>query len=188
MQPGTPPEQVPALRERVAAARLTQRQAMGATGEASSGDGRVRAVVDATGVVTSLTFTPSVFDDTTPAKLAITVVATIQAAAAKARAQVTEAMAPIRADSEQARAGGGGHTGAAGAEFRGAGRADDRDRSHRPAGGVGGTGASGAAASRRERREPGQRLHRHAVVIDPYLTATVPCTGRFRDESPTNTV
>jgi len=105
MQPGTPPEQVPALRERVAAARLTQRQAMGATGEASSGDGRVRAVVDATGVVTSLTFTPSVFDDTTPAKLAITVVATIQAAAAKARAQVTEAMAPIRADSEQARAG-----------------------------------------------------------------------------------
>lgn len=89
----------------MAAARQTQQQAMAATGEASSGDGKVRAAVDATGVVTSLTFAPSVFDDTTPNKLAITVVATVQAAAAKARAQVTEAMAPVRADTAAARAG-----------------------------------------------------------------------------------
>jgi DNA-binding protein YbaB len=94
-----------ALRERVTAARELQQQAMGATGEASSGDGRVRVVVDATGVVTSLTFAPSVFDTTTPETLATTVVATIQAAATKARTKVTEAMAPIRADGEPARAG-----------------------------------------------------------------------------------
>jgi len=94
-----------ALQERVAAAREMRQQAMGATGEASSGDGRVRVVVDATGVVTSLTFAPSVFDATTPETLATTVVATVQAAAAKARAKVTEAMAPIRADGEPARAG-----------------------------------------------------------------------------------
>ncbi len=120
MEPGLTPEQLPArvaelrqeadqamsaLRERVAAARQLQQQAMGATGEASSGDGRVRVVVDATGVVTSLTFAPSTFDATTPETLATTVVATIQAAAAKARAKVTEAMAPIRAEGEPARAG-----------------------------------------------------------------------------------
>jgi DNA-binding protein YbaB len=93
-----------ALRERVTAARELQQQAMGATGTASSGDGRVSVVVDATGVVTSLTLAPSIFDVTTPDKLAATVVATIQAAATKARATVTEAMAPIRADGEPARA------------------------------------------------------------------------------------
>jgi DNA-binding protein YbaB len=119
MEPGLPPEDMPArvaelrqeadramsaLRERVTAAREMQQQAMGATGTASSGDGRVTVVVDATGVVTSLTFAPSIFDATTPEKLAATVVATIQAAATKARAKVTEAMAPIRAQDEPARA------------------------------------------------------------------------------------
>jgi DNA-binding protein YbaB len=113
MEPGLPPEQLPArvaelreqadqamaaLRERVAAAQQLRAQAAGTTGEASSGDGRVRAVVDMTGVVTSLTFAPSVFDHSTPASLASTVVATIQAAAAKARATVNEAMAPLKTD------------------------------------------------------------------------------------------
>lgn len=120
MEPGLPPEQMPArvaelrqqadqamtaLRERVAAAREVHQQAMSVTGEASSGDGRVRAVVDATGVVTALTFAPSALDVTSPEKLASTVVATIQKAAAQARAKVTETMAPIRAGSSDARAG-----------------------------------------------------------------------------------
>jgi DNA-binding protein YbaB len=113
MEPGLPSEQLPArvaelrvqadqamaaLHERVAAARRLREQAIGTTGEANSGDGRVRAVVDMTGVVTSLTFAPSVFDHSTPDTLASTVVATIQAAAAKARASVTEAMAPLTED------------------------------------------------------------------------------------------
>jgi DNA-binding protein YbaB len=75
------------------ALRLRERQAsaLSVTGEESSRDGSVRAVVDATGVVTSLEFAPSVFDRNTPDKLARTVVATIQAAATKARAQMSEA-------------------------------------------------------------------------------------------------
>ena len=117
MEPGLPPDQMPArvaelrqqadqtmsaLRERIAAARQVRQQAMSITGEATSGDGRVRVVVNSTGVVTSLTLAPSALD-TTPDKLASTVVATIQKAAAQARAKVTETMAPIRAGSEQAR-------------------------------------------------------------------------------------
>lgn len=94
-----------ALGRRVAVAREFQRTAMGATGEATSGDGRVRVVVDATGVVTNLIFAPSVFDAYTPDKLANAVVATIQSAARNARATVTEAMMPIRAESQQARSG-----------------------------------------------------------------------------------
>jgi DNA-binding protein YbaB len=132
MEPGLPPERMPArveelrveadkamssLRDRVAAAREFQQQAMGATGEATSGDGRVRVVVDATGVVTNLSFAPTVFENVTPDKLATTVVATIQAAAANARAKVSEAMAPVRADGEQARAGVAGIPELAGLRF-----------------------------------------------------------------------
>jgi hypothetical protein len=75
------------------ALRLRERQAsaLSVTGEERSRDGSVHAVVDATGVVTSLELAPSAFDRNTPDKLARTVVATIQAAAAKARAQLSEA-------------------------------------------------------------------------------------------------
>lgn len=113
MEPGMTPDQMAArltqlrqdadqamahLQERTAAARRTQEQAAGTTGEATSGDGRVRAVVDMTGVVTSLTFAPSLFDSTTPDRLASTVVATIQAAAARARHSADDAVASLRTD------------------------------------------------------------------------------------------
>lgn len=86
------------LRAKLAAVRESQGQALAVTGEASSRDGSVRAVVDATGVVTSLVFAPSSFERSTPEKLAQTAVATIQSAAAKARATVSETLAPIRAE------------------------------------------------------------------------------------------
>jgi DNA-binding protein YbaB len=88
------------LRARIASVREAQQQAMQATGEATSRDGVVRAVVDATGVVTSLTFASSAFDRSTPDRLAQTAVATIQAAAAKARSQTAAAMAAMRADDD----------------------------------------------------------------------------------------
>jgi DNA-binding protein YbaB len=86
------------LQARIAGVREAQQQAMRATGAATSRDGVVHAVVDATGVVTSLTFASSAFDRSTPDRLAQTAVATIQAAAAQARSQTAEAMAALRAD------------------------------------------------------------------------------------------
>jgi DNA-binding protein YbaB len=86
------------LKSRIAGVREAQQQAMLATGEATSKDGVVRVVVDNTGVVTSLTLAPSAFDRGTPERLAQTVVATIQSAAAQARGRMSEAMAAIRAD------------------------------------------------------------------------------------------
>ena len=85
-----------ALRERVAAARQVREQALAVSGEATSGGGTIRVVVDSTGVMTALTLAPSVFDRGTPERLSSAIVATIQAAAAKARAGMAEAMAPIR--------------------------------------------------------------------------------------------
>jgi DNA-binding protein YbaB len=86
------------LRSRIAGVRAAQQQAMQATGEATSRDGVVRAVVDSTGVVTSLTLAPSAFDRSTPDRLAQTVVATIQAAAAQARSRMSDSMAAIRGE------------------------------------------------------------------------------------------
>jgi DNA-binding protein YbaB len=88
------------LQAKVAGVREAQQQAMKATGEASSKDGVVRAVVDSTGVVTSLVFAPSAFDRSTPERLAQTAVATIQQAAAQARGRMTAALAPVRGDSD----------------------------------------------------------------------------------------
>jgi len=92
-----------ALQERITAAAEVRERAMSVSGQASSQDGTVTAVVDSTGVVTSLTFAPSTFDRNTPEKLASTVVAVIQQAAAKARADMAEAMTPIRAGGDAAR-------------------------------------------------------------------------------------
>lgn len=89
-----------ALRERITAAVQVHERAMSVSGEARSQDGTVTAVVDSTGVVTSLTFGPSTFDKNTPEKLASTVVAVIQQAAARARADMAAAMAPIRAGAD----------------------------------------------------------------------------------------
>lgn len=84
------------LESRIEEVRQAQQQALRATGESTSRDGTVRAVVDATGVVTSLHFSPSIFEATTPERLAQTVVATIQSAATQARGRMSEALAPVR--------------------------------------------------------------------------------------------
>lgn len=88
------------LQAKMAGVREAQQQAVKATGEASSKDGVVRAVVDGTGVVTSLVFAPSAFERSTPERLAQTVVATIQQAAAQARGRMSEAMSSIRDDED----------------------------------------------------------------------------------------
>jgi DNA-binding protein YbaB len=98
----TPQEQVDSvvteLRSRAAKIRENQAAALSATGEAASHDGTVRASVDATGVLTALNFTPSLFDRSTPDKLARTIVATVQAAAAQARGKAAEAFQSLRSD------------------------------------------------------------------------------------------
>jgi DNA-binding protein YbaB len=99
------------LRAQMAAVKQAQQQALSSTGEATSKDGSVQAAVDATGVVTSLRFSPSAFDRTTPEKLAQTVVATIQSAAAKARTKVSETLAPVRAQSANVLAAAGSAVG-----------------------------------------------------------------------------
>jgi len=99
------------LRTQMAAVKQAQQHALSSTGEATSKDGSVQVAVDATGVVTSLKFAPSAFERTTPDKLAQTVVATIQAAAAKARAKVSETMAPVRTQSANVLAAAGSAVG-----------------------------------------------------------------------------
>ncbi|MBB5892409.1 YbaB/EbfC family nucleoid-associated protein [Kutzneria kofuensis] len=99
------------LRAQMAAVKQAQQQALSSTGEATSRDGSVQVAVDATGVVTSLKLSPNAFERTTPDKLAQTVVATIQAAAAKARAKVSETLAPVRAQSANVLAAAGSAVG-----------------------------------------------------------------------------
>jgi DNA-binding protein YbaB len=99
------------LRAQMAAVKEAQQQALSSTGEATSKDGSVQVAVDATGVVTSLKLAPTAFERTTPDKLAQTVVATIQAAAAKARAKVAETMAPVRTQSANVLAAAGSAVG-----------------------------------------------------------------------------
>lgn len=85
------------LQDKIDAVREAQASALAVTGEETSRDGSVRVVVDSTGVVTSLTFAPSAFTRNTPEKLAQATVATIQAAAAKARGKAGDALAGVRA-------------------------------------------------------------------------------------------
>jgi DNA-binding protein YbaB len=99
------------LRAQMAAVKQAQQEALSSTGEATSRDGSVQAAVDATGVVTALKLSPNAFERTTPDKLAQAVVATIQAAAAKARAKVSETMAPVRAQSANVLAAAGNANG-----------------------------------------------------------------------------
>jgi DNA-binding protein YbaB len=98
----TPQEQVDGvvaeLRSRAAKIRENQAAALSTTGEAASHDGTVRATVDATGVLTALNFTPSLFERSTPDKLARTIVATVQAAASQARGKAAEAFQSLRSD------------------------------------------------------------------------------------------
>src|SRR5262249_9200135 len=80
------------FKDRLANIQQMQRQAMQATGEATSQDGSVRVAVDATGVVTSVKCAPTAFERSTPERLAQTVTATIQSAAARARGKLSAAM------------------------------------------------------------------------------------------------
>ena len=88
-----------ALHAQIAKARQAQTEAMTVTGQSSSRDGSVRVTVDATGVVTGLTLSPSAFDRNTPDKLAQAIVATIQSAAAQARGQLSTAFSAVRGGS-----------------------------------------------------------------------------------------
>ncbi len=79
----------------MAAVAQAQQTALAATGEATSHDGSVRVTVDATGVVTELQFSDTAFQKSTPQRLAAATVATIQSAAAKARGQMQQTLAPL---------------------------------------------------------------------------------------------
>jgi hypothetical protein len=83
------------LREQAVALREQQTAAFAKQSEKRSQDGSVRVVVDASGAVLALEFAPTVFHST-PDKLARTVLATIQAAAAKARGELNEALQATR--------------------------------------------------------------------------------------------
>jgi DNA-binding protein YbaB len=84
------------LRARVARGREQQTGVMSVTGSASSQDGSVHVTVDASGVVTNVRFARNVFEKTSPERLAQTVTATSQAAAAQARERMVEAYEAIR--------------------------------------------------------------------------------------------
>jgi DNA-binding protein YbaB len=85
------------LREQAAALRERQTAAFANQSEKHSQDGSVRVVVDASGAVLALEFAPSALQST-PDRLARTVLATIQAAAAKARGELNEALQAARED------------------------------------------------------------------------------------------
>lgn len=85
------------LRAQLAAVKQAQEQALRGESEATSRDGSVRVTVDATGVVTGLVFAPSALASSTPEKLAAATVATIQAAAAQARARMSAELGPVTA-------------------------------------------------------------------------------------------
>jgi DNA-binding protein YbaB len=99
-------EAVARLWARIESVKQAQQQALRATGEATSHDGSVHVVVDSTGVVTSIRLSPTVFQSTTPERLAQTVVATIQSAAGQARGRMSAELAPVRGDDSGAVARG----------------------------------------------------------------------------------
>lgn len=89
-------EHLAALTRRVESIKAQRSQALQAIASATSRDGHVRVTVDATGVPTELTLSLTAFEDTTPEKLARTVLATAQQAAASVRASVRGAVDGIR--------------------------------------------------------------------------------------------
>lgn len=86
------------LNRQTAALNSAQAQAAAVTGRATSADGLVTVTVNAAGVVIDAQFTPSAFDRSTPEKLARSVVAVAQQAAATAQQQVAAALAPVRSN------------------------------------------------------------------------------------------
>lgn len=86
------------LTRQTAALRAAQARAARLTGRASSPDGLVTVTVNAAGVVTDVGFAASAFTRSTPEKLARSVAAAAQQAAAEARRQVEALMAPVQGD------------------------------------------------------------------------------------------
>jgi|SRR5437879_9957010 DNA-binding protein YbaB len=84
-------------------ALAVQQEAMSVRGAATSGDGQVTVEVDATGVITDLKLTELALRRGSANKLAATVVATAQSAAAQARARMAEVLAPLHHRNEQIR-------------------------------------------------------------------------------------
>lgn len=83
------------LQRRTEGLREAQAATAEVTGEATSTDGRVRASVDADGMLGDLRLAPSAFDRTTPEALARTIGEVVQQATADARARVAETLAPF---------------------------------------------------------------------------------------------
>ncbi|MGH8964866.1 MAG: YbaB/EbfC family nucleoid-associated protein [Actinomycetes bacterium] len=86
------------LNRQTEALKSVQAQAGEVTSQATSADGLVTVTVNAAGIVTDVQFAPSAFDRGTPDKLARSVVAVIQQAAADVQRKVDAVLAPIRAD------------------------------------------------------------------------------------------
>lgn len=84
------------LRAKTAQLHETAARAQAVSATAVSQDGSVRASVDSTGALTSLEFSPNAFERTTPEKLARLTTETVLQAVAKARAEVTEVLAPAQ--------------------------------------------------------------------------------------------
>lgn len=86
------------LDRQAAALNSVQAQVAEVTGRATSADGLVTVTVNAAGIVTDVQFAPSAFDRSTPDKLARSVVAVAQQAAADAQQKVDAVLAPVRGD------------------------------------------------------------------------------------------
>lgn len=81
------------LQRRTEGLREAHAAAAEVTGQATAPDGRVRASVDADGVLGDLRLAPSAFDRTTPEALARTIAEVVRQATADAQARVAETLA-----------------------------------------------------------------------------------------------
>lgn len=86
------------LDRQATALQNAQAQVAEVAGRATSADGLVTVIVNAAGMVSDVQFAPSVFDRSTPDKLARSVVAVAQQAAADAQHQVDAVLAPVHGD------------------------------------------------------------------------------------------
>ncbi|WP_440901201.1 YbaB/EbfC family nucleoid-associated protein, partial [Actinosynnema sp.] len=86
------------VRQRTEALKDVQAAVAALSGRASSPDGAVTAVVDATGVLDRLELSPRAFERSTPEQLARTITQVVRQAAGSVREQVSGAVAPLAED------------------------------------------------------------------------------------------
>jgi DNA-binding protein YbaB len=86
------------LDRQTAALNSAQAQVAEVTSQATSTDSLVAVTVNAVGIVTDVQFAPSAFDRSTPDKLARSIVAVTQQAAADVQQKVDAVLAPVRGD------------------------------------------------------------------------------------------